>query len=297
MKLYLIILLSVFSLKTFAQIPLFLGKIVENPREIAYASGIKDYYLAGEKLSLVAVVKESDTQKETQLSIPLYVDFIDLANGKLIKHYILKLENGKVSLSFLLPSDLSTGNYQIRAYTNWMRNFSDDGFFKQNFTVFSQNIKEEISRVNKQTAFDTLLIHVEGGYLVNGLKSKIAIETKDNFGLKISVPFLLINNKSDTLVNSQTDSLGLVVFDFVPKFDEKYQVIVKNKTFHLPTNKTEGSVLLVDNFSSKEKIRVFIQNNNAKTDSIGLVLMQNCELIYWKYYLNEVPMIYIFILI
>ncbi|WP_435357622.1 hypothetical protein [Emticicia sp. SJ17W-69] len=289
MKLYVTILLFVFSLKTFAQIPLFLEKIVENPREIVSATGIKDYYLAGEKVNVVAFVKETDTHKETQLSIPLYVDFIDLANGKLIKHYILKLENGNISLSFSLPSDLATGNYQIRAYTNWMRNFSDDGFFKQNFTVFSQNFKEEMSNVNKQTDIDTLLIHVEGGYLVNGLKSKIAIETKDNFGLKMSVPFLLINNKNDTLVNTKTDTLGLAVFDIVPKFDEKYQVIVKNKTFHLPKTKTEGSVLMVDNFSSKEKIRVFIQNNNAKNDSIGLVLMQNGELIYWKYYPNNKP--------
>jgi hypothetical protein len=219
----------------------------------------------------------------------LYVDFIDLANGKLIKHYILKMENGKAPFSFTLPSDLSTGNYQIRAYTNWMRNFSDDSFFKQNFTVFSQNFKEEMSKVNKQTDIDTLLIHVEGGYLVNGLKSKIAIETKDNFGLKISVPFLLINNKNDTLVNTKTDTLGLAVFDFVPKFDEKYQVIVKNKAFHLPKTQTEGLVLMVDNLSNKEKIRVFIQNSNAKTDSIGLVLMQNGELIYWKYYQNNKP--------
>jgi hypothetical protein len=289
MKLYIILLLSVLTSNSLAQTPHFLEKLVENPREIVCASGIKDYYLAGEKLSLMAIVKESDTQKETELSIPLYVDFIDLANGKLIKHYILKMENGKVSLSFSLPSELVTGNYQIRAYTNWMRNFSENGFFIQNFTVFSQNFKEEMSKVNKQTDIDTLLIHVEGGQLVNGLKSKIVIETKDNFGLKISVPFLLINNKKDTLVNTQTDTLGLAVFDLVPKLDEKYQVIVKNKIFYLPKTKTEGSVLMVDNLSNKEKIRVFIQNNNAKTDSIGLVLMHNGELIYWKYYQNNKP--------
>lgn len=289
MKINLILLLSVLSLKAFAQMPHFLEKLVENPNEIVTVTGLKNYYLAGEKLSIGAIVKEADTKKETQISIPLYVDFIDLANGKLIKRFTLKLDNAHASLSFSLPSDLATGHYQIRAYTNWMRNFSEEDFFKQNFTIFSQNFKEEISKVNKQTYFDTLTIHVEGGALVTGLKSKIAIEAKDNFGLKMSVPFLLINNKNDTLANAQTDTLGLAVFDLAPKPDEKYQVIVNNKSFPFPNTQTEGSVLMVDNLSNKEKIRVFIQNNNAKTDSVGLVLMKDGQLIYWKYYLNNKP--------
>lgn len=289
MKINLILLLSVFSLKVFAQMPLFLEKLVENPNEIVTVTGLKNYYLAGEKISIVAIVKEADTKSETQISIPLYVDFIDLTNGKLLKRFTLKLDNAHASLSFLLPSDLATGHYQIRAYTNWMRNFSEKSFFKQNFTIFSQNFKEEISKVNKQTYFDTLTIHVEGGYLVNGLKSKIAIEAKDNFGLKMSVPFLLISDKNDTLANSQTDNLGLAVFDLVPKIDEKYRIVVNNKSFLIQNAQTEGTVLMVDNLSNKEKIRVFIQNNNIQTDSVGLVLMKDGQLIYWKYYLNNKP--------
>lgn len=293
MKVNLILLLSMLSLKAFTQMPLFLEKLVENPNEIVTITGLKNYYLAGEKLSIVAIVKEADTKRETQIRIPLYVDFIDLVNGKLIKRFTLKLDNAHASLSFSLPSDLATGHYQIRAYTNWMRNFSEEDFFKQNFTIFSQNFKEEISKVNKQTHFDTLTIHVEGGSLINGLKSKIAIEAKDNFGLKMSVPFLLINNKNDTLANAQTDTLGLAVLDLAPKLGEKYRVIVNNKSFPFPNTQTEGSVLTVDNLSNKEKIRVFIQNNNAKTDSIGLVLMKDGQLIYWKYYLNNKPSILI----
>ena len=247
MKISLIFLLFMFSLKVFAQMPLFLEKLVENPNEVVTVNGLKSYYLAGEKISIVAIVKEADTKSETQISIPLYVDFIDLTNGKLLKRFTLKLDNAHASLSFVLPSDLATGHYQIRAYTNWMRNFSEKGFFKQNFTIFSQNFKEEISKVNKQTYFDTLTIHVEGGYLVNGLKSKIAIEAKDNFGLKMSVPFLLISNKNDTLANSQTDTLGLAVFDLVPKIDEKYRIVVNNMSFLLQNAQTEGTVLMIDN--------------------------------------------------
>ncbi len=283
------LLLIVLSVEANAQMPQFLRKFVENSKENVSISGLKTHYLAGEKLSLIASVQELSTQKATQLSVPLYIDLVDLANGKLLNRFILKLENGQASLSFSLPLGLATANYQLRAYTNWMRNFSEDGFFKQNFAVFSQNFKEEMYKANKQIDFDTLMIHAESGCLVEGLKSKIAIETKDNFGTKISVPFQLINDKNDTLVNAETDSLGIAIIDFLPKEGEKCHFVAKNKTFYLPEIKKNGTIFTVDNLSNKEKIRVFIQTNKVSSDTLTLALTQNGQLIYWKSFQNNKP--------
>ena len=276
-----------------SQIPQLLRTLVEQPRETINLTGLQDYYLAGEKIELEASVEEVSTARPSTISIPLYIDLIDLTNGRLVNHFMLKSENGTASLSFPLPFNLSTGNYQIRAYTNWMRNFSEEGFFHKNITIFSQNYQKEKTLVSTKTVFDTLITHIEGGQLISGLKSKIVIQTLDNWGIGINQPFYLMNNKNDTLANNKTDSTGYALLDLEPKPNETYQIKSNNKTFILPPVIPKGIVLIVDNLSSQDKIRVFIQSNTFKTsaDTLILALVQKGEILYWTSLLNNKPSI------
>jgi 23S rRNA U2552 (ribose-2'-O)-methylase RlmE/FtsJ len=265
----------------------------EIPRELVNIKGIRPYYVAGEKIQLKTFVTEirlDQNAKESipsQLSIPLYVEFIDLKKKKILSRYTLKLVDGKAELAFPTPIELQSGNYQIRAYTNWMRNFSDNGFFKQNFTVFSQNFKREIPPISSTPVFDTLIIHIQGGDLVDSLKSTVAFETLNSFGEKISVPFSLLNNKNDTFTNDQTDDNGIAVFDLLPKGDELYRIRVGNKDFPLPSSRLKGTVLKVDNLSSKKQLRVTIQTTEISNDTITLVLTKENQIVYWKNFQNN----------
>ena len=274
-------------------LPKQLKTLASIPREIVKIEGIKPYYLAGERLSIeinvakywlkVASNQNLIKDKLSPSSVPLYVDLIDLTQGKIVERFIVKLNEGSANLSFSTSMVLSTGNYQIRAYTNWMRNFSEKGFFKQNFTVFSQNYQQEFARVqHKKSLFDTLLIHTEGGYLVDSLKSKITVETIDSFGKKNSIPFSLLNNKNDTLIIAQTDSAGIATFNLIPRKTEIYRIIAENKVYTLPNALPKGTIFTVDNLSSKEKLRVFIQTNKISNDKFILVLMKEEQMVAWK---------------
>lgn len=285
------------NLPQLPQLPQKIKILTQFSREIISIEGIHPYYLAGETIRLKTFVAErrlkaslSQNTEESipsQLSVPLYVEFIDIMQRKLLNRFTLKLEAGKADLTFPTTLELPTGNYQIRAYTNWMRNFSQEGFFKQNCTVFSQNYKKEMPIFSTKPILDTLIIHVEGGHLVDNLKSKIAIETKNSFGEKISIPFCMLNSKNDTLTNSQTDSTGIAVFDLLPKSDEVYRITAKNKDFILPSSLPQGTILTVDNLSSKEKLRVFIQTNEISNDTLTLVLLNEGQVVYWKNFQNN----------
>lgn len=280
-------------------LPPELQALTEIPREKIDIKGILPYYLAGETIRLKTFVTESKLSQNTkenipsQLSIPLYVEFIDLKEKKILNRFTVKLDDGKADLSFTTSLDLPSGNYQIRAYSNWMRNFSDNGFFKQDFTVFSQNFKREMPPVSSKSVFDTLIVHIEGGYLVDRLKSKVAIETLNSLGEKISVPFSLLNSKNDTLTNAQTDNEGIAVFDLLPKGGVVYRIKVGNKNFALPSSLPKGTVLTVDHLSSKNQLSLFIQTNEISNDTITLLLAKGNHLVYWKRFQNNTPTLFI----
>ncbi len=278
------------------KLPKNLQNSINITREAINITGIQSNYLAGETIQLSTVTSEfslkefppqNDSTDVILLSVPIYVEFINLESGKLLNRFILKSDEGKVDLAFPTLITLPTGNYQIRAYTNWMRNFSENSFFKQNFTIFSQNYKKEMPVSPPKVILDTLIVHIEGGHLVEKLKSKIAIETKDNLAEKISIPFCLLNSKNDTLTSSETDSNGIATFDIVPQSKENYRIIAKNKTFIFPNAQPKGTTFTVDNLSSKEKIRVFIQTNEISNDTLSLILVSNNRVVYWKSFQNN----------
>ncbi|TBH72676.1 carboxypeptidase-like regulatory domain-containing protein [Aquirufa antheringensis] len=277
------------------RLPQQIQALIEIPREKIDIKGIQPYYLAGETIRLKTFVTESRLSQITkesvpsQLSIPLYVEFIDLKWKKILNRFTLKLEDGKADLSIPTSLELPSGKYQIRAYTNWMRNFSDKGFFKQDFTVFSQNFKREIPSVPSISVFDTLIVHIEGGFLVDSLKSKVAIETLNTLGEKISVPFSLLNSNNDTLTNAHTDNEGVTVFDLLPKGDEVYRIKVGKKYFTLPSSRPKGTILTIDHLSSKKQLSVFIQTNEISNDTITLLLTRENHVVYWKRFQNNNP--------
>ena len=53
----------------------------------------------------------------------LYVELINW-NGVKLANLKLKLDKSGSSASLQIPGDLLSGNYYLRAYTKWMRNFS-----------------------------------------------------------------------------------------------------------------------------------------------------------------------------
>lgn len=86
-------------------------------------------YATDQTIWFKAVVVNSNTQNPTSISGVLYVDLIN-PNKQIIDQKTLKLKEGLGQGAFELNSNLNSGKYQIRAYTNWNRNFSADFMFK-----------------------------------------------------------------------------------------------------------------------------------------------------------------------
>lgn len=262
-------------------IPSILENIYKEPREKIEILNLNPFYFSGEKLQVKFTSKSGPHDNNSVISIPVYVDLLDMDNGNLVKHFKLKLENSQVNLNYHLPSSLKTGNYQLRAYTNWMKNYAEEGFGKFNFTVFSQNYKKEIPK-DLQAKLDTVLIHIEGySNLVLNLKSRILIESKDTFGKPINTSYSIVNSLNKEIITSETDSLGSDFIEFTPTQIDKYKLIAGDKTFDLPAVLDKGIIMTIDNLSNPEKLRVWIQNSDIEIDSLLFTIIKNGKLEYF----------------
>jgi hypothetical protein len=105
------------------------------PIEKLYLQTDKPYYMAGDTMRLKAYLLNADYFNGSSLSGLLYVGLYD-ESGKTIKRVLLPVVEGLAWGDIALDStEIPKGNYTLRAYTNWMRNFGEDYIFKKNVTI------------------------------------------------------------------------------------------------------------------------------------------------------------------
>jgi len=104
------------------------------PQEKVYIQSDKPYYAIGDNIWIKAYALNTKTQKPTKISGLLYVELIGEDN--IIKSQIrLPMKNGVAWGDFSLPDTLLEGNYRIRAYTNYMRNFRSEFFYDKTIKI------------------------------------------------------------------------------------------------------------------------------------------------------------------
>lgn len=272
-----------------SNLPIVLQEPLKFAREKVDITGIENYYLAGENIDIEAFVKDLTTQAATEISKVLYLDIIDNKTGTLKNHYIFKIENGLVNFKIPIGKNFETGNYHIRAYTNWMRNFSEKGFFTKNVTIFSRNYKKELEEIVKKPDSDILIIHFPNNNLVENIRTKIALKAINKFSSSVNLEFKIIANSKDTLLISNTDSSGITLLDIEPKPNENLQILAGNKLYDLPKAAKKGSIMTVDNLSNSERIKVFIQNKTPlnEADTMLIAILKEGQVLQWKSFLND----------
>ena len=83
----------------------------------------REIYAAGERLYFHASYLGPEGYENGSWSSVLYVELISWDGGKQSASKV-RIQNGRAMGSLLIPSMISSGNYYLRAYTLWMRNFS-----------------------------------------------------------------------------------------------------------------------------------------------------------------------------
>lgn len=91
-------------------------------------------YLTGDYLRFSLMCTDKSSNLLSPLSKLAYVELLD-QNNVTVAQEIIQLEEGKGYGDILLPFTANSGNYILRAYTRWMRNFSPEGYSHRLVTI------------------------------------------------------------------------------------------------------------------------------------------------------------------
>lgn len=113
------------------------------PLEKVYVHTDKPYYYPGENIWLKAYLNYSQPGLSDSLSRVLYVELIT-PGKQIIQQKAIRIDSGWAANDFKLPPDLPAGNYLLRSYTNWMRNFGEPCFSLKPIPVLNLSEKPEM---------------------------------------------------------------------------------------------------------------------------------------------------------
>lgn len=221
----LLISLTTFSLKSFAQTKTNILELIDNyqknfPKEKLYLSFDRPYYNSGDTIWFKSVLLKGNL-KQIEQTDRIYIELFN-DSTELVERRVIILNNGLGYGDIALKKDLPEGNYMIRAYSNWQQNFGTSYFFQKNFYIggsdgnswmvsSAQNVTFigakgtlELTALITGTKGEPVALKDVDLYLMNGTKpvTKAIYQTSLLGGLALKIPFSAnqVTNKNSLLI-------------------------------------------------------------------------------------------------
>ena len=238
---------STSSVLSYIQKAMNFNKVV--PQEKVYLHFDNMGYFENETLWFKAYVTRTDNGHLSDLSKVLYVELLN-PSGDIVKTCKYPVDSLGVSHGDIkLDSLLTSGYYEVRAYTRYMTNWGTNAVFSRVFPIFKAPKKEgdysdltirtmhfEARDPNNRTSDDSLYqkaiddgiytrdllktisvkFYPEGGDLVAGKKCRVAMLAVDDNGHPHEGEGFVMNERGDVLASVKTDTLGRGLFELVP---------------------------------------------------------------------------------
>lgn len=248
-------------------------------QEKLYIHFDKPYYSAGETIWFKTYLVDATIHYPQPLSGLAYVELID-PDGKIISHRNLEITEGGAAGDFLLSDTLPVGNYTVRAYTNWMRNFDDAYFFQQSLpvgsidsTALAETIRQEELIEQENFVFQQdqppidLQFFPEGGELVGGLVSMVAFKATGSDGLGLPVQGRIIDQNQQEVATFKSQQFGMGRLVLKPSAGSIYRAEIAIAgiplTFPLPEVQEQGYVLRATPSYLLNHVRIIVESNGS----------------------------------
>ncbi len=239
----------------------------ELPRESVFLHLNKSTYVVGEELWFSAYAYDRKNGVPFTQTTNLHVALCN-EEGIPIVDQLVMMVNGYAKGNIPIDSTYTSGDYFIKASTNWMRNFTEDDSFVQKIQVINGNAKV----IDLVAADYDLQLLPEGGHLVEGLESVIGVKLIDNDGRGVVFNNgSLVNDRGRTIMDFKGNAFGMASFPISPQ-SSGYNVSIKlgdNKvvTAPLPPVTEKGIVLrVVNNYGDSELLIAMATNKKTLKD-------------------------------
>lgn len=245
-------------------------------QEKIYLHTDRSLYLIGETMWFKAYYLDGSAYRFLDMSKVAYLEILDKENNA-VAQTKFSLLSGKGNGSLLIPAAIASGNYKVRCYTNWMKNFNADYFFETNVSIINPFVKfDPEPDANKETAYDVQFFP-EGGYLVKGIESKMAFRAVGQDAKGIDFRGLIVGPENDTIARFRPGKFGIGYFMFKPEKTSGYKAIIidvkgKQSSFSLPEVQERGYVMRVTD-SASDQLKVTVLSTLQQEDKVPVYII------------------------
>lgn len=247
---------------------------IDNPQEKIYIHTDQELYLTGETMWMKLYCVDGAVHLPSDLSRVAYVEIID-GNNKVVLQTKIELLDGLGKGTLFIPASLSSGNYHLRGYTQWMKNYSPEFFFHKKISIVNAFRAPEPAGTAKQAPL-AISWYPEGGHLVYGLESKVAFKVSNQFGKGVKFTGAILNEENDTVANIQPHKFGMGHVLLKPVAGSYRAVITdslgRTHTSNLPKPQEEGVVMQLRDSSASNLVIDVTRSSGAQVYSVFYIV-------------------------
>ncbi|MFY9242230.1 MAG: hypothetical protein WAO74_04310 [Polaribacter sp.] len=232
-------------------------------QEVVYAHLNKSKYVKGDMLGFTAYVFDKKKKVLSNNTSNLYCVITDTENNVVLKK-LVKVENGIAYANFMIADSLKSGSYIFKSYTNWMRNFSQNNYYAQNFEVIGAE-KNNDKKIASNFYLDAQFLP-ESGHLLHNVINTVGVAIKDTLGFGVAnIDGKIYDDQNNFITSFQVNKNGIGRFSFIPKFENNYKAKIKykNKDLEIPfSQNVEKAGVLLKVAQNKENAIVSVVTNS-----------------------------------
>jgi len=201
---------------------------VPESRELLYLQTDKGIYETGEDLWFKTYVMDAQSLALSERSKTLFVEMLN-AKDSIVWQEKYPVLSGIAAGHMYVDKDLKEGDYRIHAYTRF--SFLNDTlrpvYPKKIRVVKSIAYKGTDSPQEKDQPVARLSFFPEGGYLIDGIPTKVAFKAWDGKGMPAEVKGVLQENgKEIARLETVHDGMGFVFI--LPRKESSYKVVLSD---------------------------------------------------------------------
>ncbi|MDR3651590.1 MAG: hypothetical protein P4L34_01310 [Paludibacter sp.] len=244
--------------------------------ETGYIQTDRTVYVAGESVFYKLYVLDATSKKRSDLSKVGYI-LLRNANPNPTLKIRIKIDSGLAAGSFVLPDTLTSGVYQLIAFTSEMKNFGERQFIHKEIVIANRFDKELNFKLINSGSTDNSKIHpadvkpeIKTDKLTYGSREKVIVslgKTNSKANVSVSVfedPGIASTDKSiaETLAGLSTVQPDKKVLNtYLPESKEK---IIRGRVIDETTQKTiKDATVLLSCMDSIPNLQYAVTNSNG----------------------------------
>ncbi|WP_299884028.1 hypothetical protein [uncultured Lacinutrix sp.] len=241
----------------------------ELPREVVYLHLNKSTYIKGEALGLSGYVIDKETKRPSALTTNLYC-VIEDSNNKIIKSKLIRVNNGYLKSVFSIDGLFTSGEYTVKAYTNWMKNFDEQNIFIETITIIDPETTSIVKNKTLKNNIDAQFLP-ESGHLLVEAKNTVGVilKNEDGFGIP-DITGTIFDKDNNQITTFKTNKLGVGRFLLTPQNNQDYTVKIDHlgKSFKYKIDSIERKGITLSLSYTDKNVALNFKTNTKTLSSI-----------------------------